>query len=186
MLKLRNYFNILYYQTYNTIYIKINLQHIKKVVTFFKLHSNLLFTQLTDLSFIDYLERKFRFELFYNVLSIKYNQRVIISGFLGENTTIDSITNIYLNSNWYEREVWDMLGIYFNLHPDFRRILTDYGFKGHPLRKDFPMTGFIEVRYDAMLKRIIYEALSLTQEFRVFILENSWEKSNFNLIKNND
>ena len=176
-----NYFSCLYYTANNNVYLKINAQYIKKVAFFFKLHTNLLFSQLIDLSFIDYIERKFRFELFYNFLSIHYNFRIILSSVLEENVIIDSITEIYPNANWYEREAWDMFGVYFSKHPDLRRILTDYGFKGHPLRKDFPMTGYIEVRYDALLKRITYEKLSLSQEYRIFTLENAWGNLNSSL-----
>jgi len=178
---LETYFTCIYFKTNNLVNIKINSIFIKKIIFFFKWHSNLLYNQLVDLSLTDYLERKFRFELFYNLLSIKNNFRLKLSTTLVENNVVDSISNIYPNAGWYEREAWDMFGIYFNMHTDLRRILTDYGFKGHPLRKDFPMTGYIEVRYDAFLKRIIYVELNLTQEFRIFVLNNSW--GNFNLGK---
>ena len=169
-----NYFICYYYTSNKNFYVKINAEVIKKIMLFFKLHTNLLYAQLIDLSFIDYYARKFRFDLFYNLLSLKYNSRLILSASVIEDATIPSITEIYPNANWYEREAWDMFGVYFTMHPDLRRILTDYGFKGHPLRKDFPMTGFIEVRYDAFLKRIMYEELSLSQEYRIFNLDNSW------------
>lgn len=171
-----NYFSCIYYTATNNFFLKVNFLSIHYVNFFLKFHTNFLFKQLIDLSFIDYFERKYRFEVFYNLLSLKYNLRLILMSSMEESNVLPSLTNIYPNANWYEREAWDMFGIYFKAHPDFRRILTDYGFKGHPLRKDFPMTGYIEVRYDAFLKRILYEGLSLTQEYRIFMLENAWKQ----------
>ena len=175
LIPFENYFSCLYYTATNNIFLKINYSNLKYVGLFLKFHTNLLFKQLIDVSFIDYFERKYRYEIFYNLLSIQYNLRLILLSSIEENNIISSFTSLYPNANWYEREAWDMFGIYFSEHPDFRRILTDYGFKGHPLRKDFPMSGYIEVRYDAFLKRILYEGLSLTQEYRIFILDTSWK-----------
>lgn len=175
LIPFENYFSCLYYTATNNTFLKINYSILKYVGLFLKFHTNFLFKQLIDVSFIDYFERKYRYEIFYNVLSIQYNLRLIVLSSIEENTIISSFTSLYPNANWYEREAWDMFGIYFSEHPDFRRILTDYGFKGHPLRKDFPMSGYIEVRYDAFLKRILYEGLSLTQEYRIFILDTSWK-----------
>jgi len=177
--KLKEYFpNILFYTIGNQQYIKILAENVWHFLYFIKNHTNTLFQQLIDLSLVDYPERKFRFEIIYNLLSIKYNTRLIITSATTEGSYFDSITNIYFGANWYEREAWDMFGLFFKNHPDLRRMLTDYGFKGHPLRKDFPMTGYIEVRYDDFLKRILYEEVSLTQEYRIFSLENPWT-SNF-------
>lgn len=169
---------LLVYKTRDELHLKVAHSLIKEVSFFLKYHTNLLFSQLIDLSAVDYLERKYRFEIFYNLLSIKYNIRLVLTSGLSEKNGVASLTSIFPNANWYEREVWDMFGVYFYNHPDLRRILTDYGFKGHPLRKDFPMTGYIEVRYDAFLKRIMYEEVSLTQEYRIFTLENTWGDSN--------
>lgn len=175
LIPFENYFSCIYYTSTKNTFLKVNYCILKYVGFFLKFHSNFLFKQLIDLSFVDYFERKNRFELFYNLLSIQYNLRLILLSSVEENNIVSSFTSIYPNANWYEREAWDMFGIYFSEHPDFRRILTDYGFKGHPLRKDFPMSGYIEVRYDAFLKRILYEALSLTQEYRIFNLDTSWK-----------
>ena len=175
LIPFENYFSCLHYTATNNTFLKINYSILKYVGLFLKFHTNFLFKQLIDVSFIDYFERKYRYEIFYNLLSIQYNLRLIVLSSSEENNIISSFTSLYPNANWYEREAWDMFGIYFSEHPDFRRILTDYGFKGHPLRKDFPMSGYIEVRYDAFLKRILYEGLSLTQEYRIFILDTSWK-----------
>jgi len=173
--KLKEVFpNILLYTIGNQQYLKIIAENVWNILFFLKKHTNTLFEQLIDLSLVDYLERKFRFEVFYNLLSIKYNTRLVIVSVTTEGSYFDSITNIYSAANWYEREAWDMFGLFFKNHPDLRRILTDYGFKGHPLRKDFPMTGYVEVRYDDFLKRILYEEVSLAQEYRIFTLENTW------------
>ncbi len=163
-----------YYKTQNNLTLRVSFLDIQTIIFFFKYHMNLLYNQLIDISIIDYLEKKFRFEIFYNLRSIKYNTRLFLTSALAENLILSSITKLYPNANWYEREVWDMFGVYFTAHPDLRRILTDYGFKGHPLRKDFPMTGYIEVRYDAFLKRILYEEVSLTQKYRIFKLDSFW------------
>lgn len=109
------------------------------------------------------------------LLSVRFNQRVIVKTYTDELTPIDSVTPIYQGANWYEREVWDMYGVFFSNHPDLRRILTDYGFAGHPFRKDFPLTGFVEVRYDDEVKRVVCEPIELAQEFRKFDLGSPWE-----------
>ncbi len=164
----------LYYLIKRQSFLRISEDQIWNVIYFLKNHTYSSFKQLIDLSFVDYPERKFRFEIFYHLLSIKYNSRLTVTSSFAEGVYLDSITNIYPAANWYERESWDMFGVFFKKHPDLRRMLTDYGFKGHPLRKDFPMTGYIEVRYDDFLKRIVYEEVSLTQEYRIFALENNW------------
>lgn len=164
----------LYFSIGKQNFLRISVDQVWNLIFFLKHHSYALFKQITDLSFIDYPERKFRFELFYLLLSFKYNARLTVTTTFSEGVYLDSVTNIFPGANWYERESWDMFGVFFRNHPDLRRILTDYGFKGHPLRKDFPMTGYVEVRYDDFLKRILYEEISLTQEYRIFSLENNW------------
>lgn len=117
------------------------------IVSFLKLHTNTQFSYLSDICGVDYIQNKNRFEVVYNLLSVNYNQRIRLRCSLNAFATISSITSVFANANWWEREAWDMYGIFFNNHPNLRRILTDYGFLGYPLRKDFPLTGFIEVRY---------------------------------------
>lgn len=179
---LTTYFpSILFYSIGGEFYIKIDSTQVWNLIFFLKNHSQSLYTQLIDISAIDTIERKNRFEVFYCLLSMTYNNRVTITTSIPEGIMLDSIVNIFPAANWYEREVWDMFGIFFKNHPDLRRILTDYGFKGHPLRKDFPMTGYIEVRYDDFSKRILYEEVSLAQEYRIFTLDNSWADSTKNI-----
>ena len=125
---------------------------------------------------VDYPSRPLRFEVVYNFLSIQYNSRVRVKSCLDEVTPISSLTPLFSSAAWWEREVWDMFGIFFSNHPDLRRILTDYGFTGHPLRKDFPLTGFLEVRYDDSEKRVINEPVEMTQEFRFFDFASPWEQ----------
>ncbi len=173
--KITEYFpDSLYYTISQQPFLRTSLANLWNLIYFLKNHTLSGFKQLIDLSFVDYPERKFRFEFFCHLLSIKYNSRLTVTTMVPEGTYIESISNIHSTANWYERESWDMFGVFFKNHPDLRRMLTDYGFKGHPLRKDFPMTGYIEVRYDDFLKRIVYEEVSLTQEYRIFSLNNNW------------
>lgn len=165
---------VLYYTCKNAIYVKVPYKVITKFMYFIKFHTKTLYKELIDLSIVDSTDKKFRFEVFYSLLSMDLNQRITITTSISENASIASVTKIYSAANWYEREAWDMFGIFFINHPDLRRILTDYGFKGHPLRKDFPMTGYVELKYDDFTKRISYDSVSLAQEYRVFDLENSW------------
>jgi len=130
---------------------------------------------LIDIFAVDFPGKKERFQLFYYLLSVKYNIRIKLKTELDELTLISSISNIYKSACWMEREVWDMNGIFFEDHPDLRRILTDYGFEGHPLRKDFPLSGYTEVRYDDSQKRVVSELVEMTQEYRVFNFQSSWE-----------
>lgn len=167
---------ILYYSFSQMGVVKTSPQYIVKFLFFLKMHSQMLLEQLIDLSAIDFQEKKYRFEVYYHLLSIKNNFRLLVTTNVNENAFLNSVTSLFSSANWLEREVWDMFGIFFWGHPDLRRILTDYGFKGHPLRKDFPMTGFVEIRYDSIRKRICYEPVSLAQEYRVFKLENAWVK----------
>ena len=146
-----------------------------KVFKILKENEKLKFNQLIDLTAVDYPNKKNRFEMVYILLSVEFNFRIIIKFFINENESVDSITNLFPAANWYEREVWDLFGIAFNNHPDLRRLLTDYGFIGHPLRKDFPLSGNVEVKYDLNEKKVVYEPVKLTQSFREFEFESPWK-----------
>jgi len=146
-----------------------------KVAKILKENEKLKFNQLIDLTAVDYPNKKNRFEMVYILLSVEFNFRIIIKFFINENESVDSITNLFPAANWYEREVWDLFGIAFNNHPDLRRLLTDYGFIGHPLRKDFPLSGNVEVKYDLNEKKVVYEPVNLTQSFREFEFESPWK-----------
>lgn len=137
--------------------------------------SRSLFKVLTDITAVDYPERPERFEVVYNLLSLKFNSRLRVKVLTDEKTAVPSASSLFSSACWYEREVWDMYGVCFDKNPDLRRILTDYGFEGHPLRKDFPLTGYVEVRYDEEKKRVVYEPVQLDQEFRTFDFESPWE-----------
>jgi len=137
------------------------------------------FEVLIDICGVDYPEREKRFDVVYHLLSPRRNQRVRLKVETDEATAIPSVVEIFPGANWYEREAYDMYGILFSAHPDLRRILTDYGFQGYPLRKDFPLTGYVEVRYDDDQKRVVYEPVKLTQEFRSFDFESPWEGTNY-------
>ncbi len=138
-----------------------------------------LFKILLDVTAVDWPERVQRFDVVYNLLSVKHNQRIRIKAQVAEDVLVPSVCDIYRSASWYEREVWDLFGIMFSDHPDLRRILTDYGFEGHPLRKDFPTTGYVEMRYDDEQKRVVYEPVSLPQEFRRFDFMSPWEGANY-------
>jgi len=146
-----------------------------KVLTFLRDESDCLFHQLIDITAVDHPEREERFDVVYNLLSMKQNQRVRVKVTTDEEKPVPSIAELFPCATWFEREVWDMFGIFFSDNPDLRRILTDYGFEGHPLRKDFPMTGYVEVRYDEQQKRVIYEPVKLNQDFRTFDFLSPWE-----------
>ena len=160
---------------HNQLYLKIDKEDLIDVTLFLKTNNETKFRQLIDLTVVDYPENNQRFKVVYLFLSHEFNHRIILSYFINENEVIPSLTSIYPSANWMEREVFDMYGVNFKDHPDLRRILTDYGFEGHPLRKDFPLTGHTEVRYDDLEKKIIYEPVKLTQEFRNFDSESPWE-----------
>ena len=149
------------------------------VVQFLKLNEKCKFIQLIDIAGVDYPEDEKRFELVYLFLSHEYNTRIKLLIKFQLTETINSITKIFPSANWMEREVFDMYGIKFKNHPDLRRILTDYGFKGHPLRKDFPLTGFNEVRYSEKDKKVVYEPVKLEQNYRNFDFESPWEGTNY-------
>jgi len=135
--------------------------------------------QLTDICGVDHPGREPRFDVVYHLLSVSRNQRVRVKVGVGEGDLVPSATGLYSAAGWFERETWDLFGIYFSDHPDLRRILTDYGFEGHPLRKDFPLTGFVELRYDDEQKRVVYEPVKLVQEFRRFDFLSPWEGTQY-------
>ena len=159
--------------------IEINDKDLIDTVQFLKLNENCKFKQLIDIAGVDYPENDKRFELIYLFLSHENNTRIKLLIKFEINQAINSITKIFPSANWMEREVFDMYGIKFKNHPDLRRILTDYGFKGHPLRKDFPLTGFNEVRYSEKDKKVIYEPVKLEQNYRNFDFESPWEGTNY-------
>ena len=138
------------------------------VMSFLKYHTAAEFTMVVDITAVDYPTRSNRFEVVYNLLSVRHNSRIRVKTYADEATPVSSITSLFDGANWYEREVYDLFGVFFVGHPDLRRIMTDYGFDGHPLRKDFPLTGYTEIRYDEEKKRIVVEPLELTQAFRNF------------------
>jgi NADH dehydrogenase (ubiquinone) Fe-S protein 3 len=143
-------------------------QAVVPVFTFLKYHSAAEYTQVSDITAVDFPTKDQRFEIVYNLLSVRHNSRIRVKTYADEATPVPSITSLYDGANWYEREVYDMFGVFFTDHPDLRRIMTDYGFDGHPLRKDFPMTGYTEIRYDEEKKRIVVEPLEMTQAYRNF------------------
>ena len=159
--------------------IEINPEDLIDVVQFLKSSEKCKFRQLIDIAGVDYPDEEKRFQLVYLFLSHEYNLRIKLSLRFEINQTIISLTKIFPSANWMEREVFDMYGIKFKNHPDLRRILTDYGFKGHPLRKDFPLTGFNEVRYSEKEKKVIYEPVKLEQNYRNFDFESPWEGTNY-------
>ena len=159
--------------------IEISEIDLVQVVQFFKSNGKIKFRQLIDIAGVDYPDEEKRFKLIYLFLSHENNYRIKLSINFQPNQVIDSITKIFPSANWMEREVFDMYGIKFKNHPDLRRILTDYGFKGHPLRKDFPLTGFNEVRYSEKDKKVIYEPVKLEQNYRNFDFESPWEGTNY-------
>ena len=164
---------------HNQIYIETDKEDIIDVAIFLKTNQDTKFRQLIDITVVDYPEQNQRFEVVYLFLSHEFNQRLIVKYSIAENEVIPSITSIFPSANWMEREVFDMYGIKFKNHPDLRRILTDYGFKGHPLRKDFPLTGFNEVRYSEKEKKVIYEPVKLEQNYRNFDFESPWEGTSY-------
>ena len=152
---------------------------IAKLLTFLRDDAACQFAVLIDITAIDWPERQVRFDVVYNLLSLTHNQRILVKVATDESDPVPSVSQVYSSAGWYEREVWDMYGILFSGHPDLRRLLTDYGFEGHPLRKDFPLTGYVEVRYDDEEKRVVYEPVKLTQEFRRFDFMSPWEGAQY-------
>ncbi len=167
--------------------INIENENLLEVVLFLKNNNETKFKQLIDITAVDYPENERRFKLVYLFLSHEFNSRILINFFINENEIVTSLTSIFPSSNWMEREVFDMYGIKFKDHPDLRRILTDYGFSGHPLKKDFPLTGYNEVRYSEDYKKVVYESVKLEQNYRNFDYESPWEGTEYikNQTKNN-
>jgi len=161
------------------LYLNINSEDLIDVTLFIKSNESTKFRQLIDVTVVDYPENTQRFKVVYLFLSHEFNQRIILSYLIGENEVIPSLTSIYPAANWMEREVFDMYGVKFKDHPDLRRILTDYGFEGHPLRKDFPLTGHTEVRYSEDQKKVIKEPVKLEQNYRNFDYESPWEGTKY-------
>ena len=164
---------------HSQLYINIDNQDLIDVTLFIKTNENTKFRQLIDITAVDYPENTQRFKVVYLFLSHEFNQRIVLSYLINENEVIPSLTPIYPAANWMEREVFDMYGVKFKDHPDLRRILTDYGFEGHPLRKDFPLTGHTEVRYSEDQKKVISEPVKLEQNYRNFDYESPWEGTKY-------
>lgn len=155
--------------------IAADVDKLLKVLAFLRDDSNCRFRQLIDICGVDYPDREPRFDIIYHLLSHTRNQRVRLRVRVNETTAVPSVSDLFPAADWYEREAWDMYGIMFEGHSDLRRLLTDYGFDGHPLRKDFPLTGYVEVRYDDEQKRVVYEPVTLVQEYRDFDFMSPWE-----------
>ena len=164
---------------HDQLYINIDEKNLMDVIFFLKTNSESKFRQLIEITAVDYPEKDRRFNVVYLLLSHENNKRIIVDYNVKENEVVSSITSIFPSANWMEREVFDMYGIEFKNHPDLRRILTDYGFKGHPLRKDFPLTGHNEVRYSEEEKKVIYETVKLEQNYRNFDYESPWEGTKY-------
>ena len=164
---------------HNHLYLNIDANDLLDIMLFLKTNSDTMFRQLIDITAVDYPENEKRFKLVYILLSHEFNQRIHLDYDINEKEIVNSITSVFPSANWMEREVFDMYGINFKNHPDLRRILTDYGFDGHPLRKDFPMTGHNEVRYDEETKKVIYEPVKLEQNYRNFDYESPWEGTKY-------
>ena len=161
------------------LYLSIDNEDLLDVILFLKTNKDTKFKQLIDITAVDYPENSKRFKMVYLFLSHQFNQRIIINSLINENEVVPSLTKIFPSANWMEREVFDMYGVKFKDHPDLRRILTDYGFEGHPLRKDFPLTGHNEVRYSEDEKKVIYEPVKLEQNYRNFDYESPWEGTKY-------
>ena len=164
---------------HNQLYLNIDSNDLLEVILYLKTSDETRFRQLIDITAVDYPEKDLRFKLVYLLLSHEFNQRILIDFYINENEVVSALTSIFPASNWMEREVFDMYGIKFKDHPDLRRILTDYGFEGHPLRKDFPLTGQNEVRYSEDKKKVIYESVKLEQNYRNFDYESPWEGTKY-------
>lgn len=165
--------------TFGELNIDVAPSNLLAFVEFLKTEPTCKFSTLIDITAVDYPERSKRFDVVYHFLSMHQNQRVRLRVSIREEDMVPSIVPVHAGANWFEREVFDMFGIIFTDHPDLRRLLTDYGFRGHPLRKDFPTTGYTEVRYDEELKRVVYEPVDLVQEYRQFDFMSPWEGANY-------
>ena len=168
----------------NQLCIKVKKDILIYVLNTLKEDKDLDFKQLIDICAVDYPNKEDRFEIVYHLLSLGLNQRIRIKDLVKDGEILPSVVSCYSAANWFEREIWDLFGIVFSGHPDLRRILTDYGFEGYPLRKDFPLTGFVEVSYDDKEKRVINQSVDLTQDFRTFDFESPWEGTEY--IVNNE
>ncbi len=164
---------------YNQLYIEIDKEDLIEVTLFLKTNKDTKFRQLIDITVVDYPEKAQRFKIVYLFLSHEFNQRIILSYIVTEKELIPSLTSVFPSANWMEREVFDMYGVNFKDHPDLRRILTDYGFEGYPLRKDFPLTGHSEVRYSEENKKVVSEPVKLEQNYRNFDYESPWEGTKY-------
>ena len=160
---------------HNQLIVTVPAASIVSVLTRLRDDPAFLFEQLIDVCGVDYPDRPQRFEVVYTLLSVSLNHRLRVKVATDEDTPVPSVVGLYPSANWFEREAWDLYGIFFSDHPDLRRILTDYGFDGHPLRKDFPLTGYVELRYDPDQRRVVYEPVKLTQDFRTFDFASPWE-----------
>lgn len=166
---------IIFYREFNTEIVLVVLsKYLLLSLNILKYHINYQYKMLSCISGVDLLQNNYRFCVSYDLLSLVCNSRIRIKTFLNETVTLMSSTSVFVNANWWEREIWDLFGIYFERHNDLRRLLTDYGFEGHPMRKDFPLFGYIELRYNESKKRIISEQVQLAQEFRFFTFETPW------------
>lgn len=155
--------------------LNIPFNRIVSIISFLKYHTNCQYKLLSDLCIVDYPSRSNRFDIIYNLLSIRFNTRITIKVMVNELQIVPSLTKVYKSADWWEREAWDMFGVFFSNHPNLRRILSDYGFEGHPLQKNFPLSGFMEVRYNELKKRVVYEPVNLPQDFRSFNFESPWK-----------
>ena len=164
---------------HNQIYLNINNSDLIDVMLFLKTNKNTKFKQLVDITAVDYIEKEKRFKIVYLLLSHEFNHRIQVDFSINENDLVSTLVSLFPAANWMEREVFDMYGIKFKDHPDLRRILTDYGFEGHPLRKDFPLTGHTEVRYSETEKKVIYEDVKLEQNYRNFDFESPWKGTEY-------
>ena len=164
---------------YEQLFINVDIENLSSTILFLKTNEKCRFKQLIDITAVDYPEKERRFKIVYLLLSHENNFRIVINVEINDDMTVPSITKIFPSANWMEREVFDMYGISFKDHPDLRRILTDYGFDGYPLRKDFPLTGHKEVRYSEDKKKVIYEPVKLDQEYRDFDFESPWEGTKY-------
>ena len=165
--------------THGELTVEIRANALPGFIEFLKTDTGCRFTTLVDITAVDWPEREARFDVVYHLLSMWQNQRIRVKCAVDEGAMVPSITGVHHAANWYEREVFDMFGILFADHPDMRRLLTDYGFRGHPLKKDFPTTGYTEVRYDEVQKRVVYEPVSLVQEYRQFDFMSPWEGAHY-------
>jgi len=159
--------------------LEVRVESVARIIKFLRDDSACRFEMLIDICGVDYPERDPRFEVVYHLLSVSNNMRIRVKVGVEEEGAVPSVSALYSTAGWFEREVWDLFGIYVTDHPDLRRLLTDYGFEGHPLRKDFPLTGYVELRYDDEQKRVVYEPVKLTQEFRSFDFMSPWEGAEY-------